>query len=55
MKADKLTMDLYNYIMKAKKQNFLNPKSPYANGYMLKCGRKVLAVIGGNHKTIYLN
>jgi len=50
MKVDKLTMDLYNYIMKAKKQDFLNPKSPYANGYMLKCGRKVLAVIGGNHK-----
>ena len=50
MKADKLTMDLYNYIMKAKKQDFLNPKSPYANCYILKCGRKVLAVIGGNHK-----
>jgi len=50
MKADKLTMDLYNYIMKAKEQNFLNHKSSYANGYMLKCGRKVLAVIGGNHK-----
>ncbi|MFP3278613.1 MAG: hypothetical protein RXO43_03615 [Candidatus Micrarchaeota archaeon] len=50
MKADKLTMDLYNYIMKAKKQDFLNPKSPYANGYMLKCGGKELAVIGGNHK-----
>jgi len=50
MKADKLTMDLYKYIMKAKKQDFLDPKSPYANGYILKCGRKVLAVIGGNHK-----
>jgi len=50
MKADKLTMDLYKYVIKAKKQDFLNPKSPYANGYILKCGRKVLAVIGGNHK-----
>jgi len=50
MKVDKLTMDLYNYIMKAKKQDFLNPTSPYANGYVLKCGGKVLVVIGGNHK-----
>jgi len=50
MKADKLTMDLYKYIIKAKKLDFINPKSPYANSYIFKCGRKVLAVIGGSHK-----
>jgi len=50
MKLDKIAMDEYKEIMHSEKQDFLNPNDPYVNGYIIKCGRKKLAVIGGRHR-----
>jgi len=51
MKFDKIAMNVYKDIMHSKKQDFLNSNDPYANGYIIRCGRKELAVIGGRHKS----
>ena len=51
MKLDKIALEEYKDIMHSKIQDFENPEDPYRNGYIVRCGRKKLAVIGGRHES----
>jgi len=51
MKLDKIALEEYKDIMHSKIQDFENPEDPYRNGYIVRCGRKKLAVIGGRHRS----
>jgi len=51
MKLDKIALEEYKDIMHSKIQDFENPEDPYRNGYIVRCGRKKLAVIGGRHSS----
>jgi len=51
MKLDKIALEGYRDIMHSKIQDFENPEDPYRYGYIIRCGRKKLAVIGGRHKS----
>ena len=51
MKLDKIALEEYKDIMHSKIQDFENPEDPYRNGYIIRCGRKKLAVIGGRHRS----
>jgi len=51
MKLNKIALEEYRDIMHSKIQDFENPEDPYRYGYIIRCGRKKLAVIGGRHKS----
>ena len=50
MKLDKIAREEYKEVMHSKIQDFGNIGDPYINSYIIRCGRKKLAVIGGHHK-----
>jgi len=51
MKLNKIALEDYKDMMHSKIQDFENPEDPYRNGYIIRCGRKKLAVIGGRHES----
>jgi hypothetical protein len=51
MKLNKIALEEYRDIMHSKIQDFENPEDPYRYGYIIRCGRKKLAVIGGRHRS----
>jgi len=51
MKLDKIAREEYQEVMHSKIQDFGNIGDPYINSYIIRCGRKKLAVIAGRHRS----
>ncbi|MFP3215569.1 MAG: hypothetical protein RXR32_03425 [Candidatus Micrarchaeota archaeon] len=51
MKLDKIAREEYKEVMHSKIQDFGNIGDPYINSYIIRCGRKKLAVISGRHRS----